>query len=253
MTAPLVTFVVPAYNEAPNLEATVAGVRGAAESRGASFEVLVVDDGSTDSTGAIADRLAAADPRVRVLHNSGNRGLGFSYSRGLAEGQGRHVMMVPGDNEVLPETVADLLGYLGRADIVVPFIANQEIRPLGRRVLSRLFTAGLNALFGLRLRYYNGVVIHRTDLVRSVPIRTQGFSYQAEALVRLIRSGHTFLQAPMVIRARPGGRSKALRPRNVWRVLRSVGALFAEVRWRERTSYPRSGSEVPAGCSGERP
>jgi glycosyltransferase involved in cell wall biosynthesis len=213
-----------------------------------SFEALIVDDGSTDGTGAIADRLAAEDPRVRVIHNPRNRGLGFNYSLGVGEARGRYVMMVPGDNEVLPDTVAALLGCVGRADIVVPYIANQGIRPLGRRVLSRLFTAGMNALFDLKLRYYNGIVIHRTDLVRSVPIRTQGFSYQAEALVRLIRSGRSYVQAPMVIRERPGGRSKALRIRNAARVMRSVLSLFIAVRCVEREKYRRPAAEVRGPC-----
>ncbi|MEW6489710.1 MAG: glycosyltransferase family 2 protein [Thermodesulfobacteriota bacterium] len=250
MTEPLLTFVIPAYNEAPNLAATLLGIQRAAAERGVSFEALIIDDGSGDGTGAIADGLAAEDPRIRVLHNPRNRGLGFNYTLGVQQAKGRFVMMVPGDNEVLPETVAELLGCLGRADIVVPYIANQEIRPLGRQLLSRLFTAGLNAAFGLKLRYYNGIVIHRADLVRSVPITTHGFAYQAEALVRLIRSGHSYVQAPMIIRERPGGGSKALRPRNVFSVLRTVAALLLDVRWRQRRSYAAPGPEVAGGRGG---
>lgn len=244
MSEPLLTFVVPAYNEAPNLEPTLRGIRAAAEERGLNFEALIIDDGSTDATGAIADRLAAEDPRIRVLHNHRNRGLGFNYSLGVTEARGRYLMMVPGDNEVLPDTVARLLGNLGRADIVVPYIANQQIRPIGRRILSRLFTTGLNALFGLRLRYYNGIVIHRIDLVRSVPVTTHGFAYQAEILVRLIRSGRSYLQVPMVIQERPAGTSKALRLRNMASVAGTVAALLWEVRWSDRRRYSAPGPEV---------
>lgn len=239
-----VTFIVPAYNEEENLRPTVEGIEWAAHEAGVDWEVRVVDDASTDRSGAVADDLAAADTKVVVLHNRTNRGLGYNYLAGVAAATGEYVMMVPGDNEIRPETVRNLLRRIGHADIVIPYIANYEARTPGRALLSRLFTIGLNLLFGLRLRYYNGIVIHRTELIRAVPIRTHGFSYQAEALVRLLRSGHSYVQAPMVIKPRDAGASKALRPRNVARVTKSILSLFLHVRLLEGSRYRARPVEV---------
>ena len=245
-----VTFVVPAYNEERNLAATVEGIVGAAAGIVPDYEVLIVNDGSRDRTGAIADELARQNPSVTVLHNPVNRGLGYNYIAGVKAARGEYVMMVPGDNEILPETVRSLLQRIGRADIVVPYIANYDARKPGRAVLSKLFTWGLNLLFGLRLRYYNGIVIHRTALIRSVPMKTHGFAYQADALVRLIRTGHSYVQAPMVIKPRDAGTSKALRPRNVVSVFQTVWSLFWEVRIRDRARYSGQAFEIPDASPG---
>ncbi|MDF1552811.1 MAG: glycosyltransferase family 2 protein [Deferrisomatales bacterium] len=245
MTSTSITFLVPAYNEASNLAAAIEGVREAVDGVVEDWHVLIVDDGSTDGTGAIAEQLAREDDRVRVVHNGRNRGLGYNYATGVQLVETDYVMMVPGDNEVLPAAVRGLLQRLGCADVVIAHTVNPEVRTRGRALLSKVFTALVNALFGLHIRYYNGTTIHRTALIRQVPITTGGFGFQAETLVRLLRSGCSYVQAPMMIRARPGGRSKALRPRNVVSVLSTLARLFLSVQVLERRRYGCVPREIP--------
>lgn len=244
-----ITFVVPAYNEAANLAGAVDCVRGAAEGTVTEFRVLIVDDGSGDGTGELADSLARSDARVSVLHNGRNRGYGYSVAAGIRSARTDYVMMVPGDNEIEAASIRALLERLGAADVVIPYTANPEVRTFGRELLSRAYTGLVNALFGLRLRYYNGTPIHRSRLIQATPIRTDGFAFQAETLVRLLRSGCSYVQVPMTIRPREGGRSKALRPRNIASVLWTLGRLFLSVHLVERSRYGRKPRELrdPAG------
>ncbi len=80
------------------------------------------------------------------------------------------------------ENLRNILRHVGPKDIVIPFLETQRNRPLFRRLTSRTFVLLVNLLFGLRIRYYNGAVVHKTRIIRSVDIGTNSFAYQAEAL-----------------------------------------------------------------------
>lgn len=237
MSKATLSVIIPALNEEGNLGAAVSTVLSAIGDRFADYELLVFDDGSADRTGAIADALAAADPHIRVIHNPRNMGFGYNYSRGVELARMDYVTMFPGDNEIPGEAVRTILSAVGSADIVVPYISTPAVRSGSRRVISAAFVALVNLLFGLRLRYFNGPCVHRRALLQSVPMKTHGFAYMAAILVRLIRSGCSYIEVPMPLQARQHGRSKAFKPKNVVSVVRTLGELFWEVRIAERDKY----------------
>jgi len=222
------TVVVPAYNEEDHLAGAVAEVHKAAAGRLADYEIVVVNDRSTDGTGALADRLAASDERLRVVHNRENRGLGGAYKAGVAAARHAHVMMVPGDDAHPADGIAPIIDRIGEADIVIPFVTNTGIRRPSRRIVSRAFVLLMNGLFGLRIPYYNGLVVHRTDLLRTIRIETDSFAYQAEALVKLLRRGASWVAVGVPIAERPDQGSSAFRPRNVMRVGTTILRLLRE-------------------------
>jgi hypothetical protein len=127
--------------------------------------------------------------------------------------------------------VRQILAEIGKADFVVPYIANPaEFRTYGRRFGSWGFTKLVNTLFGLRVPYYNHCVVFRRDAVQSIHIVTDGFAYQAEALVKLLKAGYTFVPIGVNDVARLHGESTALRPRNLIKVVRALGDLLWEIR-----------------------
>lgn len=231
------SVIIPALNEEGNLAATVTTVLGAIGDRFADYELLIFDDGSTDRTGTIADGLVAGNSHIRVIHNPRNMGFGYNYTRGVQLARMEYVTMFPGDNEIPGEAIQSILDGVGTADIVVPYISSPAVRAWSRRVISAAFVSLINLLFGLRLRYFNGPCVHRRVLLQVVPMRTHGFAYMAAILVRLIRSGHTYVEVPMPLQARQHGRSKAFRPKNILSVLRTLAELFWEVRIRDRRKY----------------
>jgi glycosyltransferase involved in cell wall biosynthesis len=224
------SIMVPALNEAASLRATIETIRQATAGRVVDYEVLIYDDGSTDATGAIADDLARSDPKISVVHHPSPRGLGYCYRAGVARARCEHYIFVPGDNELPREAFERLLDRVGEADIVVHYVTNMEIRSLPRRVLSHSFTALVNTLFGLHLRYFNGGVIHRTRLLRQVAQKTDGFAYQAEILVRLLKSGATYVEVGCEMVGRGAGSTSAFKAKNVVSVVSTLGTLFWEVR-----------------------
>jgi glycosyltransferase involved in cell wall biosynthesis len=232
-----VSIIIPALNEEGNLADAVGTVLGAIGSRFADYELLIFDDGSTDRTGVIADELAAGNQHIRVIHNPRNMGFGDNYNRGVELARMEYVTMFPGDNEIPGEAIRTILNVVGEADIVVPYISTPAVRSGSRQAISATFVALVNVLFGLRLRYFNGPCVHRRSLLQSIPMRTHGFAYMAAILVRLIRSGCSYVEVPMPLQARQHGRSKAFKLKNIVSVLRTLGELFWEVRVTERRKY----------------
>ena len=225
-----ISIVVPALNEEKNLEAAVAEIHPEISKHFDDYEILVVDDGSTDRTGEIADRLARENPKVKAVHNRKNMGLGYSYFRGVDAATQQYVMMVPGDGENSLQGMEGMWPLLGTVDIIAPYTSNPEVRPLSRRLFSRFGTFTMNLLFGLKLKYYNGTVVHRLERLRTIKVENHGFLYQAESLVRLIRNGASYVEVGIAIRSRPSGKSKVTKPKNLVSVAKTLLKLTWQVR-----------------------
>jgi glycosyltransferase involved in cell wall biosynthesis len=226
-----ISVVVPALNEEANIALAVREIIEAlGQAHFSDWEIVLVNDGSTDRTASVMERLATENPRIRVVHNGSNLGFGGAYKSGLAAATLEYVIMVPGDNELPATGLLPILEAVGKADIVVPYWINTETRSWLRRLASYGFTAIMNVLFGLRLKYYNGTAVHRTKLVRQITINSNGFDYQAEALIKLLRRGCSYVQVGTSLGQRRAGTSKALRPKNVIIVLTSIARLFRECR-----------------------
>src|SRR6266481_6346723 len=123
-----------AFNEAANLEPLAREVRACVEGLGIAAEILIVDDGSTDGTGAVADRLAAEMPDVRVIHHGLNRGLGGVYRTGFEEAQGELISFCPADGQFPPSILETFVPAIEGYDMVLGYVPRRD--SLFGRVLS---------------------------------------------------------------------------------------------------------------------
>lgn len=228
------SIVVPARNEEGNLKDCVQTVLGALDGLFTEYEIVIVDDGSTDGTGALGDRLASEIRAVRVVHNPVGTGFAQAYRRGLELATKEYVGLIPGDNEIQPISMRAIFQAVGTASIVAPFTANQADRPWLRRVLSRTFTGTVNTLFGFQLRYFQGPSIYPTALARRIPVTTRGYAFLAEMLIRALSAGHRAVEVPMYIQPRQFGASRAVTVRNVVTSLKTVAVVLWDVRVRRR-------------------
>jgi glycosyltransferase involved in cell wall biosynthesis len=245
---PSISIIVPCYNEEGNLEGTIEAINGALSgvNRFSGHEILVYNDRSTDSTGKIADSIAARDKSVRVIHNPKNMGFGFNYTDGVRRTTKDYVMMVPGDNEIPLEAIKRVMSKAGEADVIIPYTANPEVRPLSRQVISRAFVALINAMFGLDVTYYNGTCLVKSNLLKKVPLKTWGFAYMAAILVRLLKSGASYAEVGVDIAQRSTGKTKAFAMKNVMSVCKAILTLFWDVRVKERALYAGKPSRAEA-------
>lgn len=238
---PSLTVIVPALNEEKNLRPAVDAILKDLGAVAESLEVLIFNDASTDRTDAIADELAAQDSRVSAVHNPSRLNIGGIYKAGLRVARGEHVVLVPGDNEVRVAEIARGLRYLDRAGLVVFYVNNRGVRSWKRRLLSRLYVGLVNALFGTRFRYTNGTNVFRTSVLRDLTIRTVGFAYQTEAVVKAVRSGVDFVQVGIELQRREFGASTAVSWKNLKSVAQALAQLWWEIHVTERNRYRRRG------------
>lgn len=223
------TVIVPAYNEGENIVPTCQGIVELAEKHLADYQILVFDDASTDTTAEKVRELEFGNPHIHLIQNEHNRGLGYNYCTGVQKASGHYVMMVPGDNEVIGSSLEAIFQNLGEADIGICYAANSLIRPRMRQLISKLFTGMFNFLFGLKVLYFNGPNVLRTDLAQANLPQTSSFAYMAILLVTLLRQGHSFRHYTFELKPRLYGKTKAFCFRNVFLVMRDIARLIWSV------------------------
>src|SRR5665213_2449435 len=225
------SVVVTAMNEIGNLEPTVMNILAAATPRIPDVEVIIVDDGSTDGTSALADSLAARDPRITVHHNGRNQGLAYSYKKGIALATKRYTSWVAGNNIVPRKGMEDLYDRAGKVDTVLSYVLT-DVRGVFRRSISRSFTILVNLLFGVRLRYYTGPCVYRTEVLQQLKFISEGSTIIPEILLRMVKSGRTYVEIPLQPQPRTSGATKTFRIRNVVAVALSLASLFWDIQIR---------------------
>jgi dolichol-phosphate mannosyltransferase len=210
-----VAVLVPTYNERDNLPGIVARVRASVP----DADVFVLDDGSPDGTGQIADDLASADAQVHVVHRTAKEGLGKAYLAGfdivLERGYDAAVEM-DADGSHLPEQLPSLLAALGEADVVIGarWVKGGEVRnwPVRRKVLSVGANLYTKVLLGMSVNDATaGYRVYRVSALRAMGLQgveSQGYCFQIDLTLRAVRAGLTVVEVPITFVEREVGVSK---------------------------------------------
>jgi glycosyltransferase involved in cell wall biosynthesis len=236
-----ISFIIPALNEEARLEATVNTIFKAVENSPEQpffdfFEILIFDDGSTDSTPEVADALAKRYKNIRVWHHRSPKNLGGVFRQGLKKSRMKYVMLINGKNDIEASELVKIFRHTGDADMIIPYQSNNEERSWFRRAVSKMFTNLMNTLFGLNLKYYNHSVVYKRCHLSSIILRTDSYAFQAEALVKLIRSGHTYTSVDVIDRFEKGISTKAFKPKNLMGVARFLTSLLYDIYFRKQYS-----------------
>lgn len=229
---PSLSVMIPAYNEEENIEPSIRKVLDAFKKLNfENYEIIVFDDGSTDRTGEIAEKVALEDSNIRVVHNEKNMNLGYNYRKAIELVSCEYLGWAPGDNETPSESLEIVFESVGKTASVIPYTLNQEIRPMARRIISKVYTASLNFLFGLNLKYFNGLNVHPVRALRKLDLRTNSFACNAEAVICLLKSNpnHSYIQPGYPIKPRLG-EVKAFRIKNVISTMTAILSLFWRIQ-----------------------
>jgi glycosyltransferase involved in cell wall biosynthesis len=241
------SIIVPAYNESRALEGVVANIETAAGALD-GYEVVIVNDGSTDDTGQIADELARTHLNVRAIHHFPNRGFAATYASGLAHARLAYVTFLPGDNEVALGSITNIFTAVGTSDLVVPYHATPWNRTWYRRILTWACVSEINLLFGWHVKYTQGNAVYPTELARVLPVTTRHFFFITEMLVHALVAGYSFVHVPLTHQERRYGRSKALSLANIASAESTMLKLWWNVRVRGQRAVPgveRGRASVP--------
>jgi glycosyltransferase involved in cell wall biosynthesis len=235
------TFFFPMWNEEEMILRTVA----AANETGtdllecgviAAYEILIVDDASTDATGKIADELAAKDPRVRVIHHPVNRKLGGSVRTGLADATTDLVLYTDAD---MPFDLADLgkalrLLRVYDADIVSAYRFDRTGEGARRSAYSHVYNVLVKSLFRLKIRDVNfAFKLIRREVLDHLDLVSEGSFIDAELLAKAQRRGYYIIQFGVDYFPRERGTSTLSSPGVIVKILRELVQLLPSV-WRVR-------------------
>ena len=234
---PTLSVVMPCLNEQDNVTSAIQRTLAAFDRHGIKGEIVVINDGSTDGTAGVVRVLAGRHPNVRLIEHARPKGIGASFWDGVRNARNDFVTMFPGDDENDPDD-ALLYHYLTRdVDIIVPFIHNVEVRSLWRRLISSLYRFIINMSFGMSLNYTNGTVVYNRAILDGMTLKSSGFFYQAELLIKLIRAGYLYAETPHFLSRRGSGRTKALTLKSFLQVTRGYLRLMWEVHVLRRTGF----------------
>lgn len=224
-----ITVIMPALNEELCLEAGVSNVLDGFKKYGVNGELLIVNDGSSDRTAEIAEELASVNDCINVLHHQTPQGIGSSFMDGVRNANGEMVVYIPGDGENDASEILRYIKLMEHVDIVVPFVINRGVRPWRRRILSSTFHLIVSLTSSLSLNYMNGNVVYRKSILDEIQLKSNGFFYQAELLLKTIGCGYLYAEVPYIQRRRIGGSSKSTTISSLFEVARAYCSTMLDV------------------------
>jgi len=217
-----ITVFFPCYNEQDNVARVAEQALKVLEGLRADYEVIIVDDGSSDDTGRIADEIAVANRRVRVIHHPHNRGYGAALQSGFRGATKELVFYTDGDGQFDLSEMPPLLPLMAEFDIVSCYRRNRQDPPI-RKLCGWLWTRFTGMLFSLHLRDIDcAFKLYRRALFDNIEMESQGALIDTEILARAARKGYKITQRGVRHYPRTAGQQTGGNPKVILRAFQEV-------------------------------
>ncbi|HEY2107959.1 MAG TPA: glycosyltransferase family 2 protein [Candidatus Binataceae bacterium] len=224
---------LPCHNEEPNLVRVVDNFRGVLDRFASAWEIIVVDDGSRDRTGDIADGLASADQRVRVVHHQVNRGYGGAVISGLKAAMLPYVLLCDGDGQFDAGELAGLVRMAANYDVVVGRRVRRADR-LMRRLNGQAWTALVRLLFGIKITDVDcGFKLFKREFIQDLELNARGAMISTELMVKVAARGARVCEVEVGHLPRLAGEQSGANPKVILRAFAELFHLYGDLR-RER-------------------
>jgi dolichol-phosphate mannosyltransferase len=220
-----ITVAVMNYNEAKSLRSVVEEILGVLQRMGNPHEVVIINDGSTDGSGEIADQLSREYKAVRVIHHPTNLGLGAVYRNGFTCGTMQLGTLFPADGQFDANIIPQFVRRFNEADMVLGIIPEYG---KNRKPMARFFSWCERLLVRVMFGWFpefQGIMMFRRPLIDNVKLTSKGRGWiiQMELILRFIRKKYRIVNEPTGLRARMSGESKV---NNLKSILSNVRQLF---------------------------
>ncbi len=225
---PYLTVAMPAYNEADNLPRNVPRLVAKLDELQPSFEIVIVNDCSRDATGQIAEDLARAEPRVRVVHHAVNQGIGQGFVSAVKAARGEYLILIPADLALDLDELHKFLDAASVADVVVGRRSSRSDYNLFRKLVSVVNIGLIQVLFRMPQKQFNYISLYRTRLLKAMAIEYTGSAFfHAETLIKARDMGGKLVEVDIEYVPREGGRPTGANRRQITRTVRDIFHYWA--------------------------
>jgi len=229
-TSVSISVFFPCYNEQDNVSRTVGQALNVLEKLTADFEVIVIDDGSSDATGQIADEISNRDSRVKVVHHPTNLGYGAALQSGFRAASKKLVFYTDGDGQFDINEMPPLLPLMGQYDIVSCYRLNRRDSFI-RRINGWCWTKLVCLLFGMKIRDIDcAFKLYKREIFDNIKLLSTGALIDAEILARAIRRGYRVTQKGVHHYPRTAGAQTGSNLRVIFRAFKELFKLHSQFR-----------------------
>jgi glycosyltransferase involved in cell wall biosynthesis len=221
------TILITALNEERLIELTVNEILPVASETLNEYEIILINDGSQDKTGMIMDQLASQYSEIQVVHHPKPGGVGNAFKVGLALAKFEKLVLLTGDREITVEGFKRLTNSIGESDLIIGYRDNQiQARMLFRLIISYIFRHLMVMLFGYDIKDYHGVPIYPVKIVRKLNTISNGYPFQPEVLIRLLRLNVSFSEVPFSVNKENDGNSQVICFKTFYEFLKMIWYLL---------------------------
>jgi glycosyltransferase involved in cell wall biosynthesis len=229
----VISVMIPALNEEKHLKNTVNDiVEASAACNNLPLDIIIVNDGSTDKTAEVIRELEEKYSFIKPIHNEKNLGIGKSLKKAIKIAQYEKFIVITGDNDLSKELIIDLFKSRDKADLIISYYSNKNIRGFFRNSVSFLYCLVYQLAFGVKVKYINGSALYPTEKVRELKLISNRFSIIAELTVKLIRSGCSYHEVSGLMKNN-ASESNAISIRNTVEVFTTFIKLLIGVRFKK--------------------
>jgi glycosyltransferase involved in cell wall biosynthesis len=221
-----VSIVVPAFNEQHTIRPVLTEIVNAMDRFDGGWEIIVVDDASTDQTAPIVTDFSSTNNRVRLITHQNNQGSGGAIRTGLRTSSMTLVIYAPADGQFDPTEIPSYVDAAKNADIVLGIRSSRSDYTLRRKIQSAVYLGLVNTVFRQRYQDVNWVHLWRRVLVSAITPRSRGVFFLQEILCEAKKDNLRIVEIPSTYRPRKGGSAKGGSTKTVLATLFDAGTYL---------------------------
>jgi glycosyltransferase involved in cell wall biosynthesis len=212
-----VSFVLPMFNERDNIENTIRSIKSLAKELAGDYEIVVVDDASTDGSGDIVEEMAKVDDAIKLFRLKNNSKFGGAFAKGFYKATKEIILYMDSDMPVSAEDIKASFPLIRGADIVTGYSRIKKGDTVRRKIISGVYNFMVQALFGLNVRDVNsGYKIVRRDVVKDIKFVSRSPFIDVEIFLHAKKKHFRVRQFPLVFNPRSSGKSYIARLPVIW-------------------------------------
>jgi glycosyltransferase involved in cell wall biosynthesis len=192
-----VTFIVPALNEEKNIGATIDTLIHTSKKLKMEYEIIIVNDGSTDKTQLIVEQLASHFNHIKLYNFSRNKGIGQAIKKAAEHVTGSHFMIFPGDGNLNAKNLEILLNYTGDFDLILGYFVDDHLRGKLTKFVSRLYSLLWTTIFDVHIQYIHSVGIYSSSILEKLQLRSNGFAVISELNSKAYKMSTNMIEVPI--------------------------------------------------------